>query len=161
MRSLFTSVICIAAMFATGFTVTQQNGAFDNVRPAVPVAPVAPTVNPFRRTVSPGDFGQVRNSFPSSRNNSEERSANQKITAATRMLKAEDAATRSRGKDQLQDAVGELFDIRTKSRRTQIESLEKRLADLRSQLEKREGKKSDIVRLHVQTLVNQANGLGF
>ncbi len=77
------------------------------------------------------------------------------------MLTSSKEADREKAEDALRDAAGELFDMRTKTRRKQIEELEKRLAKLRAQLDKREEKKSEIIRLHVQTIVNEADGLGF
>ncbi len=173
MRSLITSSACVAAMFATGFTAAQQDEdfltssapatvAWQSELPAVPVAPAPPlSFGPRQRDPFAGSVAAHPALMDRLVGSKEERAVKKKVSTATRMLKSQDEATRTEGEDQLKDAVGELFDLRTKSRRKDIESLEKRLAELRKQLEKREDKKGDIVRLHVQTLINQANGLGF
>ena len=52
-----------------------------------------------------------------------------------------------------------MFDERTTTREQQISDLENRLQKLRDQLEARKQKKAEIVRLRLQTLINEANGL--
>jgi hypothetical protein len=46
-------------------------------------------------------------------------------------------------------------------RKKELEQLEKRLANLREQLDRRKTKKSEIVDLQMKVLLNEADGLGF
>lgn len=144
----------------------------DSRTPSRPAPPVAPS--PFSSAVQatsprwrgPGLFNsnvaQPGYFYSTSRGSSkEERAVQKRIDTAQRQLTSEDIDAKDKAQEELKAAVGELFDMRTKSRRKQIEELEKRLAKLRKQLDQREDKKSEIIRLHVQTIVNQANGLGF
>ncbi len=77
------------------------------------------------------------------------------------MLRTVSPDKRAQAQQELQTALEALFEIRTKSRESQIAALQKRLETLRQQLNERTAKKVEIVRLRVQTLVNEANGLGF
>ena len=125
--------------------------------PEAPSAPVAPlALSPFGNAQQDGLFYSTR------WGKSKEESATQKrISAAVKSLKSDDREKRAEAEDQLRDAVEEMFDLRSKTREKQIKDLEKRIDALRDQLQQRRDKKAEICRLHVQTLVNQANGLGF
>ncbi len=92
---------------------------------------------------------------------SREVAANIRVTRATNMLRTVSPDKRAQAQQELQTALEALFEIRTKSRESQIAALQKRLETLRQQLNERTAKKVEIVRLRVQTLVNEANGLGF
>ncbi len=83
------------------------------------------------------------------------------IDSAVRDLKSDDDEKKAAAEDKLREAVEGMFDLRSKSREAQIKDLEKRINSLRDQLQQRRDKKAEICRLHAQTLVNQANGLGF
>lgn len=166
MRFLATTTIGMLALFATGFATTQQA----QTPPAPPTGPAEPAVAPgpvtFPRAVQapaadpfgPGLFYQ-RGRWAG--NSSTESKHNREISKAIAGLKSKDADKRQEAEDQLSAAVGKLFDARTETREKQIKDLEERLAKLRRQLDERKDKKAEICRLHVQTLVNQANGLGF
>ena len=86
---------------------------------------------------------------------------NRRVAEATRKLNSDDEQKRAEALKELEDALEELFDVRTESREKQIADLEKRLQTLRTQLTDRKTKKAEIVRLRIQTVVNEANGLGF
>lgn len=96
------------------------------------------------------------------------RNAQQKLTRAqsavaeyTNQLKQAPATERARIAEALKVALQHLFDVRTNIRETQVADLEKRVGALRNQLQQRVEKKEDIVRLRLQTLINEANGLTF
>ena len=86
---------------------------------------------------------------------------NKQISEAMKNLKSPRLETREEANKALTTAVADLFDTRTEVREKQIKELEDRLAKLRAQLNERKARKDEICQLHVQTLVNQANGLGF
>ena len=186
MRSLIGSSLCVCAMFATGFSLVQedelprQTAEIVSPRSPRPVPPAPPATpaglrqvrtspgfenlfvqdlqDPFARTV------RVNNGRVSTRNEvlrKKEHGLQSAITNASRMLRSDNADTKEKAQETLRKAVGELFDLRSKAREKQIKDLEERLAKLRKQMEQREDKKADIIRLHIQTIVNQANGLGF
>lgn len=62
---------------------------------------------------------------------------------------------------QLEAAVASYFDDDMKTREAELTRLEERLSKLRSQLDRRRKAKADIVRLQIQVLANEAEGLGF
>lgn len=133
----------------------------------------SPAANPFT-PATPGQAAnvpQARIGYPLSSTTSgfysglrgrvskEEHTLNQKIAAATNDLRSADADKQAQAEASLQDALEELFDVRTGTRETQIKDLEERLQRLRDQLEARKAKKREIVKLRLQTIVNEANGL--
>ena len=63
--------------------------------------------------------------------------------------------------EELRSMLNEQFEKRMVQREKQIEELEMRIKKLRSQLEVRRDAKKKIVDLKLQTLVNEAKGLGF
>lgn len=180
MRSLISSSLCVCAMFATGFNMVQEDifGERPAARPVPPAPPAVPArlgEVQLRYSNLNKTFGVENDPFDSDPvwriQNGElkrhdpvqkaERSLQVRITKASKQLKSDDAATKEKAQEELTKAVGELFDLRSKTREKQIKDLEQRLARLRKQMDQREDKKSDIIRLHLQTIVNQANGLGF
>ena len=103
-----------------------------------------------------------------SRRNQQEDHFTQKLRKAeedaqilARHLKQVPAEKRADVARQLDEALQNLFDVRTEMRETQIADLEKRIQTLRTQLQERVEKKTDIIQLRLQTLVNEANGLTF
>lgn len=82
-------------------------------------------------------------------------------SAVAKLKKATSDDGRKAAEEIVKEKLGKLFDLKTASREREITALEKRLAEMRSQLEKRSDEKNQIVRLRLQTLVNEANGLTF
>ncbi|MCR9202494.1 MAG: hypothetical protein NXI04_27960 [Planctomycetaceae bacterium] len=139
--------------------------------------PVQTTTSPAANPFTPATPGQAANvpqarigyPLPSSassfygnlrgRVSKEEHALNQKIAAATKGLRSSDADEQTEAEASLQNALEELFDVRTGSREKEIKDLEVRLQRLRDQLEARQEKKREIVKLRLQTIVNEANGL--
>jgi hypothetical protein len=74
---------------------------------------------------------------------------------------AETDEQRTAAEKDLQNAVSEQFEVLMKSREDQIAELKSRLDKLTEQLQKRRDAKEQIVKLRVQVLVNEAQGLGF
>lgn len=64
-------------------------------------------------------------------------------------------------KSKLRDVLVEHFDLRMSKREEELEKLEERLDKLRDELSNRRSAKNDIVDLRHQSLVNEAQGLGF
>ena len=87
--------------------------------------------------------------------------AARKVDEATRALSAADGDALADAEGDLEDALSELFDEKTTVREEQIAELEKQLATLREQLEQRVDQKARIVRLRLQTIKNEADGLTF
>jgi len=187
MRLLITSAFAVSAIVTTGFMVPQEpqeparprpkrassfqtpaalapTWRITNQRPVVgQIAPAVTYPKPPSPSVASPFAGVSQNRlFYSTRTSSrEERGMQTKIDSAVRDLKSDDDEKKAAAEDKLREAVEEMFDARSKSREAQIKDLEKRINSLRDQLQQRRDKKAEICRLHVQTLVNQANGLGF
>ncbi len=172
MRALSGFALCACAALATAFSPAQQasparlSGPTSNLAssPAAPKPPQAVGIisgpaTPFYSRSMGNNQGQ--NLFYRPGTNKAESRVTRKISDLKRQLGSDDAKIQASAEEELKDAVSVLFDLRTDSRKKQIEDLEKRLAKLRQQLEKREDNKSEIVRLHVQTMLNEAKGLGF
>lgn len=79
----------------------------------------------------------------------------QKYTAA------KDDNGREKAKKQLQNALGELFDLRQKEREDEIKQIEDRVAHLRDTLKKRDSMRQDLIDHHLTTLIQDAEGLGW
>lgn len=179
MRALSGFVICACAAVATAFSPMQQEDPFGGrpramaiPAPAAPLPPAAPvgisgnasTINSQNGlTTAPGQNLRSRYYYRYGGNatTKAERKLTAKIGDLKKKLASDDAEVREAAEGELEGAVGELFDMRTNTRKEQIKDLEKRIATLRKQLEKREDNKSEIVRLHVKTMVNESKGLGF
>lgn len=97
----------------------------------------------------------------STRSSKELSAASRKVDDATRKLSAASGDDIADAEAALEDALTELFDQKTAVREKQIADLEKQLATLRDQLDQRIDQKARIVRLRLQTLKNEANGLTF
>ncbi|MFK7818932.1 MAG: hypothetical protein AB8G99_09440, partial [Planctomycetaceae bacterium] len=173
MRALTGLLFCVCAAATASFSPLQQ--ARPAAPPDVPAAGVVPPIAAPPAPIQPAqapqyvedafggaigiarpmrtDMGGMGSFYVPSRTSKAEMKLKQTIQRAKGTLTAEDADARSKATDQLNEAVGRLFDLRTESRKKQIEDLEKRLAKLRKQMEERVDKKSEIVRLHVQTMV--------
>ncbi|MCR9202495.1 MAG: hypothetical protein NXI04_27965 [Planctomycetaceae bacterium] len=140
-----------------------------NVRPALPpVAPQAPSALGIARR--PGETTWVGVPLQSQQNvffsangrfNKELASAERNVSDATKALAAAKGDDIAEAETALEDALSELFDQKTAVREAKIEKLEKELAELRDQLDQRIDQKNRIVRLKLQTVVNEAKGLTF
>lgn len=74
---------------------------------------------------------------------------------------AKDDASREKVSEKLTAELDTLFQRDIDRREKEVAEAETRVKKLREQLEKRKNAKKQIIDLHVQTLVNEANGLGF
>jgi hypothetical protein len=74
---------------------------------------------------------------------------------------AKDDGGREKAKKQLQNALGELFDLRQKEREEEIKQIEERVAHLRDTLKKRDSMRQDLIDHHLTTLIQDAEGLGW
>ena len=61
----------------------------------------------------------------------------------------------------IQQQLTTQFENDLKQREKDLAEVEKRVKTLREQLDKRKGAQAEIINLRLQTLVNDANGLGF
>lgn len=171
MRSLLLTAVGASTLFAIGFNSPQQEELPAPV--ARPVAPQVPAIvvpagqaSTFEqsspRYFTPGLATTHNYSYAHNHATSrEEAKLNRQINQAVAALKSDDEDKRSKAASDLQTAVENLFDARTKSRTKQIEELEARIKKLRKQVSQRSSKKEEICRLYVDTLVNKAKGLGF
>ena len=92
----------------------------------------------------------------------EELEAAQKLQAAIQSLKsAKDDAARKAASDIIQQQLKSQFEADLKRREKELAQVEQRVKSLREQLDKRQAAQADIISLRLQTLVNDANGLGF
>jgi hypothetical protein len=90
-------------------------------------------------------------------------------TPTSKLLRgAADAVHNAKGDEEakaatkkLSELVDKCFDEDMVQRKKELEQLEKRLANLREQLDRRKTKKSEIVELQMKVLLNEADGLGF
>ena len=73
----------------------------------------------------------------------------------------EDAGKKAELTKQLEAAIAKQFERDMESRRDELRKLEERLNKLRTQLDRRNAAKTDIIQLELKVLVNEAEGLGF
>lgn len=86
----------------------------------------------------------------------------EKVQAALQKhSQAETDEQRTAAQAEMQQAVAEQFELLMKPREAQIEELKARLEKLTQQLQKRREAKDEIVKLRVQVLISEADGLGF
>jgi hypothetical protein len=88
--------------------------------------------------------------------------------ASAILRQAADAVHNAKGDDettaarkQLTELIEKYFEEDMVQRQKELADLEKRLAKLREQLDRRRTKKQDIVELQAKVLLNEADGLGF
>ena len=92
----------------------------------------------------------------------EELQARQKLQAAVQSLRTgKDDAARKAAADVIQQHLTAQFETDLKQREKELTEVEQRVKTLREQLDKRKAAQADIINLRLQTLVNDANGLGF
>lgn len=156
------TIFVIAATVVVGFMLTStiaQNATPYRVQSS-PFRTTSPSASAFQtrfaRTQKPSEDSKLQtevNSIVSelkklnnpATDDDEQKTANLKKTA----------------EDKLRAALGKRFDVLMTSREQQIEQLEKQIATLEAEVKKRRDAKEQIVDLRVQTLLNEANGLGF
>lgn len=154
--------LCLAAVVLVGVSAVESSGQQAGASSGTTTRNFAvQSASPFDRAAKV-NYPLFSQNFASAYgSNKETREVSRRISKAVAGLKSDDAAKRDAARADLEKATGELFDLRTKSREKQITDLEKRLRVLRDQLNARTEKKAEIVRLRIQTLVNEANGLAF
>ncbi len=81
--------------------------------------------------------------------------------AANALVEAEDDDAREDAERNLNEQLDEYFEEDMKRREEELANVERRVKELRELLERRREKKDDILRLQVEVLQNEANGLGF
>lgn len=81
--------------------------------------------------------------------------------AMDELVNTKDDAKRTTLTSAIQKMLDEQFERDLKQREDELKKVEARLTALRAQLEKRKAAQADIVQLKLQTMVNEANGLGF
>lgn len=129
--------------------------------PALTTAPQPPQPPTTLWSVRSQRNGQNRFIALNSPHNKELMAAQRKVDAATNTLTKAKGDDIAEAEEALEEALSELFDQKTAVREAQINELEKELTHLRSQLDERIDQKGRIVRLKLQTLVNDAKGLTF
>ena len=92
----------------------------------------------------------------------EELEAMEKLQTAIKQLSTgKDDEARKAAADTIQQQLTTQFEADLKQRETELQEVEQRVKSLREQLDKRKAAQADIINLRLQTLVNNANGLGF
>ena len=92
----------------------------------------------------------------------EELKAMQKLQAAIQQLKTgKENAARKAATETIQQQLATQFEADLKQREKELAEVEQRVKSLREQLDKRKAAQADIINLRLQTLINDANGLGF
>jgi hypothetical protein len=81
--------------------------------------------------------------------------------AAKALVDAEDDDAREDAERNLNEQLDGYFEEDMKRREEELAGVERRVKELRELLERRREKKDDIIRLQVEVLQNEANGLGF
>lgn len=74
---------------------------------------------------------------------------------------SKDDDAREKAKNTIQDQLQLQFQNDLKKREAELLKVEKRVETLREQFDKRKAAQDDIIKLRLQTLVNEASGLGF
>ena len=81
--------------------------------------------------------------------------------AQRELASAQSDKEKSKAKETLSKALSDCFDQDVENRKQELESIRTRLAKMEAQLKKRIDGKDEIVRLRLQVLANNANGLGW
>lgn len=85
-----------------------------------------------------------------------------KLAEATRLLhESKDEEARKKAADTIREQLNAQFDRDLKRREKELSDIEARLKTLREQVEKRKAARDRIVGLRLDTIVNEADGLGF
>lgn len=92
----------------------------------------------------------------------EEIAEQKKLAEATRLLhSSKDEAERNKAADTIREQLNAQFDRDLKRREKELADIEARLKTLREQVEKRKAARDRIVGLKLDTILNEADGLGF
>lgn len=92
----------------------------------------------------------------------EEVAENRKLQAAIKSLKtSKSESEKKKAADIISAQLKLQFERDLKKREEELAKVEERVRSLREQLDKRKAAQDDIITLRLQTLVNDANGLGF
>ena len=92
----------------------------------------------------------------------EEMAEQKKLAEATRLLNSsKDEAERKKAADTIREQLNAQFDRDLKRREKELADIETRVKALRDQVEKRKAARDRIVGLRLDTIVNEAEGLGF
>ena len=83
----------------------------------------------------------------------------QEALAKLKAAKSDDDKAEAR--EELQAALGDEFDEFLKHQSDELERMEKKLSNLRDQLDKRRDAKDEVISLRVKTIENEVNGLGW
>jgi hypothetical protein len=115
-----------------------------------------------RDVFDPGPFGHGRAMAFPHRMSEEEMQEMEAMDQALSKLKAgkNDAEKESAKKD-LSQALDKLFQRDLEQREHQVTEIEARVKKLRDQIEKRKAAKAEILSLHLKTIINESEGLGF
>jgi hypothetical protein len=81
--------------------------------------------------------------------------------AAKALVEAEDEDAREDAERGMNELLDEYFEKDMERREEELANVERRVKELRELLERRREKKDDIIRLQVEVLRNEADGLGF
>jgi hypothetical protein len=81
--------------------------------------------------------------------------------AAKALVEADDDDAREDAERNLNEQLDGYFEEDMKRREEELANVERRVKELRELLERRREKRDDIIRLQVEVLQNEANGLGF
>lgn len=174
MSAVVLTVGLAAAAYAqqSNVAVVRGQSRFESTRPVpVPTAPLPPVAPAVQELSTPryGVFPTARlptatyrwGLASSGENKQTAKAAHEVDVAVEKLKRATSEEDKQAAEDLAKEKLGELFDLKTESREREISDLEKRLAEMRDQLEKRIDAKGQIVRLRLQTVVNEANGLTF
>lgn len=169
---MFKSTTISGLLMLTGLALAQPPGAATSSQSS-PLVPQASSIRgyvvPQTLPIRSGDaFSPAANRVSSLGSNHEakrfeahEIELQNGISLAISQIAASDELVRKTGIKDLESSLDKLFDVRTSSREAQIADLETRLKKLRDQLEERKNRKTEIVGLRLQTILNEANGLSF
>lgn len=73
----------------------------------------------------------------------------------------EEAEAREQLRTQIAGVLGQIFDARHRRRLQELEALESRVSKFRSIIEARQAQKSEIIKGRLDTIVREADGLGW
>jgi hypothetical protein len=81
--------------------------------------------------------------------------------ALSRLKSAKDDAAKTAATKELSQSLEKLFQRDLEQREHQVTEIEARVKKLREQIDKRKKAKDDILSLHLKTIINESEGLGF
>jgi hypothetical protein len=81
--------------------------------------------------------------------------------ALSKLKSGKNDAEKESAKKDLSQALDKLFQRDLEQREHQVTEIEARVKKLRDQIEKRKAAKAEILSLHLKTIINESEGLGF